>query len=175
MIGMLIEIAARLGFGAFISWRKGEGKRHYRRVMHQIQEDDIGGFVCECVQVFREKVGVSLDIDDFEGSVELLCEEAGDAEEQFLFDGLGGYYAQVVGAYFGELMVRHGGGQWCRGPGPSTYLGTGGGLMVKIEEGGRVRWLNTFEKFDPGKFMSDPVVLKTLSDRSGAGRPDQGV
>ena len=167
MIGILVEIAARLGFVAFASWRKGEGKRHYRRVMSQVRVEDIDSLVCECVQVFREKGGVSLDIDDFEGSVDLLCEEAELVGELFLCDGLGAYYAQVVGAYAGELMVRHGGGQWCRGP--------SGGLVVKIEEGEMVRWLNAFEKFDLEIFMTDPVVLKILSERSESYSPDYGV
>lgn len=161
IIEVLIEVAARLGFGALLSWMKGEGKRNYQRVIGNVCVGDIDGLVEECVYVFREKTGMELDVDDLVGSVALLNEEVANVGELFWCDGLGGYYAQVVGAYVGELLVRHGGGEWGNGP--------GGKLEVRLEEGESVRWMNPFEKFMPEEFVGPGSVLRMLSELAEIG------
>jgi hypothetical protein len=69
----------------------------------------------ECVRVFREAFGDTLDLDDFEGCAQILSGRLDQAEtlkRPFAREGLYWHFVLAVGAFMGELLRVHANGAW---------------------------------------------------------------
>jgi hypothetical protein len=94
--------------------------RHSHRVaMTAIQRlcvDEVPSLRDECEQVFLEKFGETLSLDDLERSARLLSDRLDDRESlkaAFARPAFYWYFVLPVGAYLGELLRVHAGGEWC--------------------------------------------------------------
>jgi len=69
----------------------------------------------ECVRVFREAFGETLDLQDFEASAEVLSGRLDDAEslkQAFAREDCYWHFVLPVGAFVGELLRVHANGSW---------------------------------------------------------------
>jgi hypothetical protein len=84
--------------------------------------------------VFREKLGLSLNPDDLEASALLLDEHLRTERLKRAFSrpDFHWYFVKPVGAFTGELLRRHAGGDWQAQAGRAPcLLRTAGSLTVK--------------------------------------------
>jgi len=163
--GLLCALTVLLVIG-FLIW----GVLHLRGSQNQAESEitkvelaDIERLTKECVEVFRDKLGVQLDLHDCDTAAEQLDEALADRakiKDTFARDDFYWYFAKPVGAALGELLRIHGNHQWVKEPDQAPSM------IVKLKDG--TSTVYPFEKVlkqvstgDPG----DIVAYVTLAVR----------
>jgi len=107
------------------------GLWHLRRSIHQaatelkrVKVEDIAFLSEECVRVFSEKLGQELRLDDLESAAWILDNSlAGErTKKAFQRADFYWYFVKPVGAFAGELLRHHAGGEWQQEAGRPPYL-----------------------------------------------------
>jgi hypothetical protein len=128
-----IALLATAGIAVLLAWaffRITRRAQDAANSLRGVEIQDIPMLVDECIHVAREKLGVTLDLDDLEGSAENLdyLLEPGQRSRMkmaFEIEGHSGRFALPLGAYVGQLVHRH--VQSCR-----WISRQGGGLAMEI-------------------------------------------
>ncbi len=85
------------------------------RAIERVTLGEIPALRDECVAVFDRVFGDALDLDDFEGSAQILSGRLDAAEslkQAFARDEFYWYFVLPVGAFMGELLRVHLNGEW---------------------------------------------------------------
>lgn len=93
--------------------------------IQHIELEDIDGLVQECIDVFQQKLGVTIDLDNCEDAAAKLDAaflNHRDLKQAFSRDDFHWYFAKPVGACLGELLRRHARHEWRTRPGEAPYL-----------------------------------------------------
>lgn len=119
----------------------------------------------ECVREFDARLGVRLDLGDLDGTAWKLDEVLRSQRAAFLLatEDRPLRTAELAGAAMGELVRRHGGGEWMTG-------GRSPGVRVRLPEGDReilpfVDALNQFRSGGPGDLHA---LILYAAGRAGA-------
>jgi hypothetical protein len=112
----------------FLVW----GLLHLRQSQRQAHDEirrielaDIGPLARECVEVFRNKLGVRLDLDNCDDAAEKLDHALRDhykVKRAFARDDFYWYFVKPVGACLGELLRRHARHEWHKRPGEAPHM-----------------------------------------------------
>jgi hypothetical protein len=91
-------------------------RRKLKRELRRMRTSDIEPLLEECIVTLREKLGLELDLDDSEGSAEILDTHVSTSALRNAFSrkGFNLYFVMPVGAFVGELIRRHGDADWQR-------------------------------------------------------------
>ncbi len=97
--------------------------RHSIRVVEAairaVSHEDVPALRDECVRVFRDAFDEALDLQDFEGSVQLLSgrlDQSESLKKAFARDDCYWHFVLPVGAFMGELLRVHVNGSWREAP-----------------------------------------------------------
>jgi len=103
ILGVVAVLVAMLVLSTV--WEKRKTKREFRK----LKIDDIQPLIQECIRTFKEKLGLELDLNDLDSCTVTLEDKVNtDAlREAFAKKGLNWYFALPVGAFVGELILRH--------------------------------------------------------------------
>lgn len=114
-------------------------RRKTKRELREVKNDDIEQLVQECIRIFREKLGLELDLNDIEGSTATLDENINTSalREAFAQKGFDWYFVKLVGAFFGELIQRHRHAGW--------QQEEDGSLSIWIKDGQDEKTIRPFE------------------------------
>jgi hypothetical protein len=110
-------------FALFLVWgvlHLRQSERRARAEIRTIELAEIEPLARECVQVFRDKLGITLDLTDWAGAARKLdaaYENKDRLQGAFARDDFYWYFVKPVGACLGELLCRHGKYQWVKEPG----------------------------------------------------------
>ena len=115
MIWVYIGIGVVVVVGAFLVWSVKYTNKRMRRGWREIKLEEIDTFAGECVDTFREKFGLQLELENLEGSTLILDKII----NKSMASGKGGlmrafgsqdspwYYSKPVGAFLAELIRMH--------------------------------------------------------------------
>jgi hypothetical protein len=109
-----------------------QSKRRAFDAIRQIELGEIEALTRECVEGFRRKLGVGLNLDDCEDTAQKLDDafrESYKLKGAFERPSFYWYFVKPVGACLGELLRRHARHQWCKTPGEAPFL------EVKLQDG----------------------------------------
>ena len=128
MMIFLYIVGGIIGFLVFFfffgAWR-------LRRSIHQaaagivsVKVDDIPFLAEECVRVFREKLGQDLSLGDFERTAWILDDNLRSRriKSAFARSDFSWYFVKPLGAFVGELLRHHSGGEWQTQQGRPPHL-----------------------------------------------------
>ncbi|MHC4153899.1 MAG: hypothetical protein ACYST6_03075 [Planctomycetota bacterium] len=89
-------------------------RRKLKQELRRMRISDIEPLFEECIVTLREKLGLELDLDDPEGSAEILDTHMSTSALRNAFSrkGFNLYFVMPVGAFVGELIRRHGDADW---------------------------------------------------------------
>jgi hypothetical protein len=176
---MTVLISAAVATAAFVAIALAWGILHLRHsirtaeaAIREVTAADVPALRDECVRVFSEAFGDTLDLDDFEGSAQILSGRLDQAEllkRPFARPDRYWHFVLPIGAFMGELLRVHTNGTWR--PAPAEV----GGLELAIPLRGDFVQTFPFHKVikhvtsgDPGDvyayFMSSRQLGK-LADR----------
>jgi hypothetical protein len=160
--GVLALFAVILLWG-FLHLRHSQ--RQAFREIEGIELNDIAALTDECVAVFKRKLGVRLNLDDFDAAAEKLDAAFRDVyklKEAFARDDFYWYFVKPVGACLGELLRRHAKHEWRKKAGEAPHM------EVKLKVGNSECF--PFEKVikqaqtgEPGDLIAYFAVAKTLA------------
>ena len=131
----------------------------------------------ECVQVFRQKLGVRLDPNDCGDAAQKLDNAFRDRprlKAAFELDGFYWYFVKPTGSFLGELLRRHAGHQWRKQSGEAPTM------RVALKDGESEVF--PFDKVikhaqvgDPGDLVAFVALARTFNraaKSSGAEQPE---
>jgi hypothetical protein len=101
------------------------GRRQARAESASIELPEIEPLARECVEVFRKKLGLLLDLENCEAAAEKLDAALADRpkiKDAFEKDGFYWYFVKPVGAALGELLRRHARHEWRKNPGEPPHM-----------------------------------------------------
>ncbi len=129
-----------------------------------VGRDEIPGLRDECVRVFREAFGETLDLDDFEASAQVLSgrlDQSESLKKAFARDDCYWHFVLPVGAFLGELLRVHANGSWREAPEDV------GGFELAIPVRGEYAQTFPFHKVIKHVTMGDPgdVYAYLMSSR----------
>src|SRR4051812_26275875 len=113
--GLVVAVAL------FALWGVHRLRQAIRQAMSELVKvtvEDIPALAEECVGLFDAKFGKQLSLDDLEGTAWLLDEY----KRAFARPGFKWYFVKPIGAFVGELLRRHFGGEWRKQQGRPPYL-----------------------------------------------------
>ncbi len=93
--------------------------RRVRAAIKAVKVDDVAKLASEGLDVFQSHLHIPLNLDDLESSARSLDDAVVNwlrVYQAFSKPGVVFYYMLPIGALVGELMRRHGNGQWCDEP-----------------------------------------------------------
>jgi hypothetical protein len=127
---LLVVVALAIGLFAWGLLHLRHSVRAAEQAIAAVTLDRIDALRRECEQVFRDRFGDTLVLEDLEATARLLGARLDDHEQlkaAFAKDELYWHFVLPVGAYVGELMRVHAGGTW--------KASTEGGLEMTIPAG----------------------------------------
>jgi len=141
---------------ALFIWLGAYQKRKNMQAWREVTIDDIEPLVQECIKVFREKLGIELDLDDLKGSTITLDENIHTPKlrEVFMKKGLDSYFTLPVGAFVGELILRHRKAGW--------QEEEDGSLSIWIQDGEEEKTIRPFEMVYDQAFTKQGTVFTCL-------------
>jgi hypothetical protein len=142
-----IALLATAAIAVFLAWafiRITKRAQDAARSLLAVETKDIPLLVEECIRVSREKLGVSLDLEDLEGSAENLDyllepRQRSRMKMAFAIDRHPGRFALPLGACLGELVRRH-------VPSCQWIPRQGGGLAMEIPHPSSTITMHPFDK-----------------------------
>jgi hypothetical protein len=158
--------------GLFLLW----GLLHLRQSQRQaltevrrIELADLDTLAQECVEVFRRKLGVRLELDDCEDAAQKLDDAFRDRsrlKEAFARDDFYWYFVNPIGACLGELLRRHARHAWHKQAGEAPFM------EVVLKDGHSEAY--PFEKVikhstsgSPGDLVAYVAFARTIEDVAG--------
>ena len=123
LLSCLVAVAAILLVWGYFH-RRGSQREAAERIK-EIELADIPRLAKECVNVFKDKLGVNLDPNDLESAAEQIDEALQDVEklkEPFAKDDCYWHFVRAVGAFIGELMRIHAKHVWIKRKGEAPHL-----------------------------------------------------
>lgn len=114
------------------------GGEQVEKALSELQPEDIPRLTTECREFFRSDLGDQLDLTNWREAAFSLDSALKDRDKrQKLVRGLARddvsyYWVLVMGAFLGELLTRHAGGQWVfsRNAAPFLEIDAGGGKLT---------------------------------------------
>jgi len=100
-------------------------RRRAKAEIAKVELADIEPLARECVEVFRKKLGLVLDLDDGNAAAEKLDAAFRDRTKlkgAFAKDGFYWYFVKPVGAALGELLRQHARHEWQKLPGKAPHM-----------------------------------------------------
>jgi hypothetical protein len=113
--GGLLLIAVLVAISMYAYHRRCVGKA--TEAIAQIQLTDVAPLANECVEVFAGKLGVHLDVANWEDSSHKLddaCRSVFKLMQAFPQKELVWYFVKPLGAYLGELLRTHARHEWIK-------------------------------------------------------------
>jgi hypothetical protein len=123
IVGGLVALFALLLVWGFLHLRAS--RRQAEAEIEKIELAEIEPLARECVEVFRKKLGVQLDLDDCDDAAQKLdtaFQDRAKLKDTFAKDGFYWYFVKPVGAALGELLRRHARHEWQKLPGRPPHL-----------------------------------------------------
>jgi len=123
IVGGLVGLFALLLLWGFLHLR--QSRRKAEAEVERIELADIEPLARECVDVFRKKLGVKLDLDDADDAARKLDDAFLDRarlKRAFAKDNFYWYFVKPVGAALGELLRRHARHQWRKDAGKTPHM-----------------------------------------------------
>lgn len=134
-----------------------------------IELQDIDGLVQECLDVFQQKLGVTIDLDNCEDAAAKLDAAYANhtvLKEAFARDDFYWYFAKPVGACLGELLRHHARHEWRTRPGEAPRM------VLALDDGESE--VSPFEKVikhiqvgDPGDLIAFVAFARSLAESGG--------
>jgi len=118
-------IAASVAFFLFGVWHLRRSQQQAEMEIRRARLADLHALVQECVEVFRTRLGLRLDLDDFEDSAQMLDRAFDDSKrlkDVFARDGFYWYFVKPVGACIGEVLRRHARQEWIEESGAAPSM-----------------------------------------------------
>jgi hypothetical protein len=106
-------------FVLFGVWRLRRGAQQAEMEIRGVALSDLHALVQECVEIFRVKLELPLDLDDFEDSAHKLDTAFHNVyrlKGAFARAGFYWYFVKPVGACIGEILRRHARYEWINEP-----------------------------------------------------------
>jgi hypothetical protein len=159
--GFLTIFALILGWG-FLHSRQSKSKA--LQEIQNIELADIDSLTKECVEVFKSKLGVPLDLNNCDDAAQKLddaCRMPFKLKSAFERPGFYWHFIKPVGACLGELLRRHAKHEWHKKPGQTPYM------EVLLKDGSSTVF--PFEKImkqvqsgEPGDLVAYVVFARTI-------------
>jgi hypothetical protein len=102
-----------------------QSQRQAAEAIAKVELADIDKLAVECVTVFRDKLGLHLDMDNWEtaaGTLDEAYRQEARLKGAFARPDLYWYFVLPVGAFLGELVRRHSGHEWVKEPHQAPLL-----------------------------------------------------
>jgi hypothetical protein len=153
--------------------------RYYRRSSTQMLDaycirvddlpmDDIAAMVPACIQEFRERLGIRLDLNDLEGAAWTLDQALRSQRTVMVLSAPGHPLRalELAGAFIGELVRRHGRGEWILG-------GRSPGVRVSRSDGDReiLPFVDALNQFKAGHEGDLFALILFAAGHAGAELP----
>ena len=150
ILGVVAVLVAMLVLSTV--WERRKTKREFRK----LKIDDIQPLIQECIRTFKEKLGLELDLNDLDSCTVTLDDKVNtDAlREAFAKKGLNWYFALPVGAFVGELILRHRKAGW--------QEEEDGSLSIWIQDGQEEKTIRPFEMVMEQAFTKKGTVFTSF-------------
>ena len=150
ILGVVAVLVAMLVLSTV--WERRKTKREFRK----LKIDDIQPLIQECIRTFKEKLGLELDLNDLDSCTVTLEDKVNtDAlREAFAKKGLNWYFALPVGAFVGELILRHRKAGW--------QEEEDGSLSIWIQDGQDEKTIRPFEMVLEQAFTKKGTVFTSF-------------
>lgn len=126
--------------------------------------DDIATMIPVCIEEFRDRLGIRLDLDDLEGAARTMDQALRSQRTVMVLSAPGHPLCalELAGAFIGELVRRHGRGKWILG-------GRSPGVRISRPDGDReiLPFVDSLNQFKAGR-GGDLYTLILFA----AGRPE---
>jgi hypothetical protein len=115
-------------FGVLLVWGLLHQRGSQRVAAEKIKEielAEIPGLAKECVDVFKNKLGIDLDLNDLENAAEQIDEALQDVSKlkgPFAKDDCYWHFVRTVGAFIGELLRIHAKHVWVKRHGEAPHM-----------------------------------------------------
>jgi hypothetical protein len=115
-------------FILFLVWdyrRLLTSRRQARAEITRVELGHIDALTAECVDIFKQKLGLVLDLSDVDDAAEKLDAAFLDRtklKNAFAKEGFYWYFVKPVGAALGEVLCRHAKYEWRKVPGQAPHL-----------------------------------------------------
>lgn len=130
-----------------------------------LRPDEVSAMATECVAEFGSRLGMELDLDDLEGSAGKLDKAFATRRTIALLRTPDQLFraAELAGAFAGELVRRHGRGEWMMGGGRSP------GVRVRRPDGDReiFPFVDTLNHFKTGRTGDLRSLILFVAGRDG--------
>jgi hypothetical protein len=130
--------------------------------------DDIAAMVPVCIQEFRERLGIRLDLNDLQGAAETLDQALRSQRTVMVLSAPGHPLRalELAGAFIGELVRRHGRGKWLLG-------GRSPGVRMFRPDGDReiLPFVESLNQFKAGREGDLSTLILYAAGRAGAELP----
>jgi hypothetical protein len=123
IVGGIIVVLALILVWGYLHMRAS--RRQARDQITRIELGDIDALAAECVDIFKKKLGLTLDLMDPDGAAETLDTALFDRtklKDTFAKDNFYWYFVKPVGAALGEVLRRHARHEWRKLPGQAPHL-----------------------------------------------------
>ena len=150
IVGVVAVLVAMLILSTV--WEKQKTKREFKK----LKIDDIQPLIQECIRTFKEKLGLELDLNNLDSCTVTLDDKVNtDAlREAFAKKGLNWYFVLPVGAFVGELILRHRKAGW--------QEEEDGSLSIWIKDGEEEKTIHPFEMVYDQAFTKQGTVFTCL-------------
>ncbi len=137
--------------------------------IQHIELEDIDALVQECIDVFQQKFGVTIDLDNCEDAAAKLDAaflNHGDLKQAFSRVDFHWYFAKPVGACLGELLRRHARHEWQSRPGNAPSM------VIRIQEGNSEVYpfekvIKTMQFTEPGDLLAYIAFARAIAETGG--------
>jgi hypothetical protein len=146
----------------FFIWAVKSSKRQIMEEIRKITVDEIDNLVAECVSVFRDKMGIILEIDKLKACTFIFDESIHISNKSLVrkaFEGKGLplHFIKPVGAFLGELICTHMNGRWQKQE--------DGVLSVRIEIDGEEKTIEPYEMVRKQEISHKSKVFSDLFEK----------